>query len=180
MTHNDCRHYRIIPLLILTTYTAILYTSHRILEDVSKPIPWMVPAAIALIIPALITIRDTIHLLGGPRRYFCSGARMIRSLINRDPKCSKPKEIIVHGPFSHTRHPVYSSTLLITIALTIVDPRLLLSIPAVTAWIVIASMIEERELTRLETYKKYRTRVPRISLIGVIRYGYSRISRRSR
>ena len=180
MTHDDCRHYPIIPILILAVYTGILYTSHKILGNLPGPIPWLAPVSIALIVPALITIRDTIQVLGGPKRYFCSGAKMLRNLLGRGPECSGPKEIIQHGPFSHTRHPVYSSTLLITIALTITDPRLLLSIPLVAAWVTAASIVEERELTRIEEYRRYRGKVPRLSPVGVIRYGYSRLLERPR
>ncbi|MEB3860881.1 MAG: isoprenylcysteine carboxylmethyltransferase family protein [Desulfurococcales archaeon] len=175
MTHDHCKHYPIIPVLILTVYTGILYTSHKLLANLPGPIPWLAPVAAILIIPALVTIRDTIHILGGPKKYFCSGARMLRSLISRGARCTGPTVIIVEGPFSHTRHPVYSSTLLITIALTIVDPRLLLSIPIVVVWVTLASIVEERELAQAEEYRRYRERVPRLSIVGVIRYGYSRI-----
>lgn len=178
MTREECRFYNIVPALIISAYTLILYTSTTLLNRVMYIpglIPYAIPISVALIAPALVTIRDTIAALGGAKKYFCSGFKMLKSLRHHGGRCEGSKEIITTGPFAYTRHPVYTSTLLITIALTLVYPGFALALPLIALWVYAASIVEEWELSRLSGYVEYRMRVPRMSILGVIKYGYKRI-----
>ncbi|MEB3773845.1 MAG: hypothetical protein GSR86_02815 [Desulfurococcales archaeon] len=178
---SKCR-YHPIPIAIASIYTLILYISSKITTTLGLGLPCInpygLPLTIALAVPPLIVSRETITLMGGPREYFCSGAEVIHNLLTGKNTRSNGYRIIVEGPFSVTRHPVYTSTLLLTIAITITIPCTLPAIILVAAWVYAASQLEERELVEYREYREYRARTPRFSLHGIIVYGYAKLLKR--
>ena len=175
---NGCR-YHPIPVAIILIYTLILYISTRLTRALGLGIPCVnlygIPLSMTLMVPSLVVVKETIMIMGGPKEYFCSGAEIIQGLLRKGSRIRVRDGIIVAGPFSVTRHPVYTSTLLFTIALSVVLPCTLPAIILVAIWVYAASYLEERELSMSEEYREYRVKTPRFSLYGIVVYGYRRL-----
>ena len=178
-----CKYYPIIPILIILIYIIILYTSITIFKALFKQesmlIIYMIPVTAILLTIASISIRDTVSMLGGPKEYFCSGLRLLIGVFGGKYNECRPSHIVTWGPFKYTRHPVYTSTILITIAFTLIAPGVAFSIPIIYLWVYVASRIEERKLIRDPIYIRYMKRTPRFSICGVIKYGLARLGGRS-
>ena len=168
---HGCKFYIIIPLLIIVVIAALNYVSYLILlEYVDVIIVYNVPLLICVVVASVYVIKHTIKELGGPREYFCGGYDILLYIVKGQYVRNNMK-IIKTGPFSVTRHPVYSATLAILAALTLVIPAFILALVVVTMWLYLISTVEERMLEKIEDYLEYKRLVPRFNVVGITIWG---------
>lgn len=172
---HGCRFYIIIPALIIIALIALNYLSYLILREyISTIIIYNVPLLFCVIVASVNVINHTIRELGGFREYFCGGYDILLYIIKRRIVKNSIR-IVKAGPFSVTRHPVYSSTLAILAALTLVIPAFALALVIVAIWLYLISSVEEKMLENVEGYNEYKRLVPRFSVVGIVIWGCKNI-----
>ncbi len=170
-----CDH-RIIILFLMLGFASITIAGWALslkIVDNSLYIPYVVPLTICMVLSGAVMIRDAIVLQGGANPFFCGGKQAFINFIRRKP--SPPKTIYVEGPYGVTRHPVYSASITIYFGLGLTLPWILFSFWILLLWIYGATIVEEYHLKWNRDYRKYMTRTPRLSVIGVLLYGCKKI-----
>ncbi len=168
---HGCKLYIIIPILIIVVLGLLSYASYLILWNyIGLIIVYNIPLLLCVVLASIRVVNYTIRELGGPREYFCGGYDILLYILKRT-RVKNNIKIVKAGPFSVTRHPVYSSTLAVLGALTLVIPALILALIAVAIWLYVVSSIEERILEDIEDYAEYKRRVPRFNVVGVVVWG---------
>jgi protein-S-isoprenylcysteine O-methyltransferase Ste14 len=132
---------------------------------------WQESAEIILSIPApyayllrglqLIAILGLIWSVKSLKHFDIFGRREIARHINNKHD-EQEIEIVYNGPYNLIRHPFYFFILLMIWAYPMITADRLLFICIWTAWIVIGTLLEERDLTNQigNDYREYKTKVP--------------------
>jgi len=133
-------------------------------------IVWGIPLAACGIAGGLRVAVETVRRLGGVGDFFCGGRRVVAALLGRSPP-PVPATIETGGPFSVSRHPVYSATLGAYLLVALALPRLALAVVLVAVWVWLAAVVEERFLSMHPDYREYARATPRLAPIRTILYG---------
>jgi methanethiol S-methyltransferase len=124
------------------------------LAAASGPAWWIGPAVAALALAAFAWGARSL------RRFDPFGAHAILDHLRDRPP--RPSSLSIHGPYRWVRHPLYLSTLVVIWSSPVLTADRLLFDLLWTAWIVVGTALEERDLVAElgEPYRAYRRRVP--------------------
>ncbi len=139
----------------------------------------LAPLGLCLLALALLVAYESVRLVGGPGPFFCGGHRVVMELLGRG-RAEPPERIVVEGPYSVARHPVYTSSLIAYTGLSLLSPCLAPGLLAVAAWVVAASWAEDRVNMRSGEYRAYASRVPGLAPVRLLAWALGRYCRLGR
>ncbi len=143
-------------------------------RDPPPPMPYTAPVTACVLAASLYAVVESVRLLGGPGPFFCGGRMVVLDLLGL-ARAEPPGEIVEEGPYSVSRHPVYSATLAAYAGLALTLPQLAPGIVLVAAWVWLAAVLEERILSRSREYGGYKSRVPGLAPLRVTLWSCGRL-----